>query len=423
MAARSPGEDKSQRESSGNFDVGSDMEDEDVRPKSRSRQNKPKIEVVMATDALGWNTTTNRLLALALAKDKRLRFRGFVPKDTAGRQTELASQIELLEYENIDGDSPIDHELLDFPPDSLHMDYFIMHSFTPELEKQAERICQARKCKWIHVAHTVSGLDREKIFKDAGIVIRNIHKPVEQKADLVVTIGPKVAEAYRDALRPCGKEANVIGLTPPIFPEFNGVHQIHEHQDKVFVIFMDSSYPGAYFNSKGCDIAIKAFLSLPDMSYHLLFAVRDGGDTSELTKTALDEGIPKNQFTVKPFSHFPKSWATCFDDFYVDVVIMPSRIEGFGLSGLYAISANIPVLVSKHSGLAMALKTLPSGANHVVESDEPQIWAERISAIRAKKPAIRALKAEQLKNEYKDKFNWEDQCNILVERMITEHGK
>ncbi len=383
----------------------------------------------MATDVLGWNTTTNRLLALALARNKRLRFRGFVPKKTTGRK-ELASQIELLDTP---GDSPI--ELLDFPPDSLDMDYFITHSFTPELENLAEQICQKKKCKWVNVVHTVRvehtvTEDRVEFFEKAGIRILRNHKAEHQrqvelcaKADLVVTIGPKVAEAYRDALRSCGKEENVISLTPPIFPEFSDVQQIREHQDNVFVIFMDTSFPSSFFNSKGCDIAIEAIASLQDIPYHLLFTVRDGGDTSELTKTARNWGIPKNQFTVKSFSHFPKSWATCFSDVDVDVVIMPSRIEGFGLSGLYAISANIPVLVSKHSGLAMALKTLPYGANHVVESDDPQIWAERISAVRAKDPAIRVREAEQLKNEYKDKFNWEDQCNILVERMITKHGK
>ncbi len=380
----------------------------------------------MATDFRGWNTTMNRLLALALARDERLRFRGFVPKNTMGRK-ELASQIELLEDENIPGYSPI--ELLDFPPDSLDMDYFIMHSFTPELENQAELICQAKKCKWVHVVHTVRG-DLVKFLEEAGIRTSRNHEAEHQrqvelckKADLVVTIGPKVAEAYRDALRSCGKEVNVISLTPAIFPEFNGVHQIREHQDNVFVILIYTSHPSTYFNAKGCDIAIKAISSLQDMSYHLIFAVRDDSDTSYLTYTALSEGMHLNQFTVKPFSHFPTTWVKCFTDVHVDVVIMPSRIEGFGLGGLYAISANIPVLVSKHSGLAMALKTLPSGANYVVESDDPQIWADRISAIRAKKPAKRLLEAEQLQNEYKDKFNWEDQCNILVERMITKHGK
>ncbi len=381
----------------------------------------------MATGWLGWNTTTNRLLALALARDERLRFRGIVPKDIAGRK-ELESEIELLEVENIHGDSLPESSTwihyLDFLPDSLHIDYFIMRSYTPEQDKQAEKICQAKKCKWVHVARTVWG-DRKKFFEESGIVTLRNQVELGTNADLVVTIGPKVAEAYKDALRSCGKEVNVICLTPPIFPEFNGVHQILDHQDKVFVILIDTGYPSINFNAKGCDIAIKAIASLQDMSYRLLFAVRRDSDTSDLTKTVLSEKIkiPQKQFTVKHVPDITERWVKFLTDVHVDVVIMPSRIQGFGYSGLYAISANKPVLVNKHSGLAMALKTLPSGANHVVESDDPQIWAESISAVRAKDPATRVREAEQLKNEYKDKFNWEDQCNILVERMITKHGK
>ena len=394
---------------------------------SSPRQNQPKVEVIMANDNRGWNTTINRLLALTLARDARLRFRGFVPKNTWGR-TELASHIKFLEDENIQGYSPI--ELLDFPPDSLDMDFLIMHSFTPQLENQAEIIFKAKKCRWVHVVHTVDG-ELVKFLEEEGIFIsQRSHeaehqKQVElcQKADLVVTIGPKVALAYRYALHSCGKDTNVISLTPAIFPELNGVHQIHERQNNLFVVLIDALYPSTYFKVKGCDIAIKAISSLQDVSYHILFAVRYGSDTSELKQITLREGLHRNQFTVKQFSDTTQSWAKCIADVDVDVVIMPSRIEGFGLSGLYAISANIPVLVSRHSGLAMALKTLPSGAKHVVESDDPHVWADKIRAIREKDPAIRALETERLHNEYEGKFNWEDQCNELVEKMIAKHGK
>lgn len=384
----------------------------------------------MAGDARGWNTTTNRLLALALARDARLRFRGFVPKNTA-RRTELASNIELLEDENIHGYFP--SELLNFPPDSVHMDYLIMHSFTPELEKQAEMICKAKKCKWVHVVHTIRG-ELVKLFDEVGIPIsRNAEsehqRQIElcEKADIVVTIGPKVAEAYTFALHSSGKDTNVISLTPPIFPELiqqneNGVHKIHENRDK-FCVLIDAAYSARYFNVKGCDIAIEAMSSLQDMSYHLLFVPRPGRDSTDLQTILQVKSLDKNQFTSKSCGCTTADWAKCIADADADVVIMPSRFEGFGLSGLYAISANVPVLVSTNSGLAMALKMLPSGANYVVESDNPQVWSDMIKAVRAKDPTIRALEAEQLRNEYMHKFNWEDQCHGLVEKMITKHGK
>ena len=52
----------------------------------------------------------------------------------------------------------------------------------------------------------------------------------------------------------------------------------------------------------------------------------------------------------------------------VDLVIMPSRTEGFGLAALEALSAGLPVLVSGNSGLGEALQEVPYGSNCVVES-------------------------------------------------------
>ena len=383
----------------------------------------------MAGDDRVWNTTTNRLLALILARDARLRFRGFVPKDTY-RRTELESNIELLEDENIQGNLP--SELLNFPPDSVNMDYLIMHSFTPELQEQAEKICKAKKCKWIHVVHTIWA-EVVKFFDAMGIPIarkaeEEHQKQIElcEKADIVVTIGPKVAEAYRLALRSSGKDTNVISLTPGIFPELqqngNRVQNIHENHD-TFCVLIDAAYSAGYFNAKGCDIAIEAISSLQDLSFRLLFVPRPGSDSEDLQRRLQAKSLDRNQFMLKSCVGTSAHWAKCIADAEADVVIMPSRFEGFGLSGLYAISANVPVLVSSNSGLGMALKMLPFGAKHVVESDDPQVWADKIKEIRAKGPIICALEAEQLRNEYMHTFNWEDQCNKLVEKMITKHSK
>ena len=386
-----------------------------------------KVEVIMAGSAQAWNTTTNRRLARTLAKDARLRFRGFVPKDTY-RRYELESSIELLEDENVLGNFPC--ELLNFPPASANIDYLIMHSFTPELGEQAEKICKTKNCRWIHVVHTIWA-EVVKFFDAVGIPNARTAEEERQwqidlceKADIVVTIGPKVAEAHRFLLHSSGKDTNVICLTPAIVPELhqNGksVHQIQENRDE-FRVLIDAANSAGYFNVKGCDIAIEAISSLQDMSYHLVFVPRPGNDSTDLQNILQFRGLDLNQFTMRSCVGTTTHWAKCIVD--ADVVIMPSRFEGFGLSGLYAISANVPVLVSRNSGLAMALKMLPSGADHVVESDNPQVWADKIKEVRAKDPTIRALEAEQLRNEYMYQFNWEDQCNELVEKMITKHSK
>jgi glycosyltransferase involved in cell wall biosynthesis len=69
------------------------------------------------------------------------------------------------------------------------------------------------------------------------------------------------------------------------------------------------------------------------------------------------------------------------------VAVMPSRREGFGLSGLEAIGAGIPVLVSANSGLGELLSELDGAAAEcVVEVDDDlevdgKRWAERIATV------------------------------------------
>ena len=60
---------------------------------------------------------------------------------------------------------------------------------------------------------------------------------------------------------------------------------------------------------------------------------------------------------------------------------MPSRTEGFGLTGLEALSAGLPVLISKNSGFGEALSKVPFGLSFVVDSEDPKVWAAAIKEI------------------------------------------
>ena len=96
---------------------------------------------------------------------------------------------------------------------------------------------------------------------------------------------------------------------------------------------------------------------------------------------------------------------------------MPSA-EGFGITGVRAISADVPVLSSGNSGFGMALKKLSSGKMHVVDSEHPQDWANKISEIRDKDPAKQDLEAKQLREEYMREYCWRDQCGDVVDKMM-----
>ena len=54
-----------------------------------------------------------------------------------------------------------------------------------------------------------------------------------------------------------------------------------------------------------------------------------------------------------------------------DLVMMPSRTEGFSLAALEALSAGLPVLVSHNSGIGKSLKKVPNGSYTLIANVRP----------------------------------------------------
>ena len=107
----------------------------------------------------------------------------------------------------------------------------------------------------------------------------------------------------------------------------------------------------------------------------------------------------------------------------VDLVLMPSRTEGFGLTGLEALSAGLPVLVSKNSGFGEALYNVPFGSSFVIDSEKPEDWAAAIKDVLNKDRQKRLEEAETLRTSYGKKFNWAEQSGGLLDKMTSMvHG-
>ena len=62
-----------------------------------------------------------------------------------------------------------------------------------------------------------------------------------------------------------------------------------------------------------------------------------------------------------------------------NLVVIPSRTEGFGLTALEALSAGLPFLVSQNSGFGEALQEI--GPSFIVDSEDPVHWAEAIKGV------------------------------------------
>jgi glycosyltransferase involved in cell wall biosynthesis len=200
-------------------------------------------------------------------------------------------------------------------------------------------------------------LDREDDAGQGADQRTQVELDLARTADLVVTVGPRLHQRYLTELHPLG------GLEPLRF-------------DPGFVATGDDATavpPGAPWRIlvmgraeddllKGLDLAAKAVGT----------AARRQGSSARLelvirgAKEEACEGLrsrligwsenPSLDVVVKPFTTSAESLD---DDMRrASLVLMPSRTEGFGLVGLEAIAAGVPVLVSSESGLGDLLREI-----------------------------------------------------------------
>ena len=355
---------------------------------------------------------------------------GLVPRNTQEQRFEAEkSNIELVDTRKMIGNYTRE-DLIAYPPDSLDVDVLIIHSYPSDLGKQAQVIKEKKNCKWVHVVHTISE-ELELYAKKASNPGKadsekkpehEVQLALCEAADIVIAIGPKVADAYKTALRHCGKHKNVIKMTPAIIDhDLLGVQGMGDGREK-FRVLISATYPSKYFEVKGCHIAAEAIKSLQDSSYHLIFVVLPD-DGTEYLRDQLKGLISRNQINIRPVSRSNEEWRKQLCQ--VDLVILPSA-EGFGTSCVRAISAGVPVLSSGKSGFGMALKKLPSGEMHVLDSEKPQDWADKIRELRDKGPTQLAREVKQLREEYMREYCWKDQSdklvNILMEIVSSKEG-
>ncbi|XP_015779016.1 PREDICTED: D-inositol 3-phosphate glycosyltransferase-like [Acropora digitifera] len=134
----------------------------------------------------------------------------------------------------------------------------------------------------------------------------------------------------------------------------------------------------------------------------------------EVRKRLLNHGITEKQLIVRKFVQCRSGIKQLLCE--VDLAIMPSKSEGFGLVALEALSAGLPVLVGSNSGFASAIMNLLLGEYSIVDSDDPAKWAEAIEDVCGKhEKRLDGIKI--LRECYGMKYVWKTQCKALVERL------
>ncbi|XP_022777464.1 uncharacterized protein LOC111318865, partial [Stylophora pistillata] len=361
-------------------------------------------------------STINREFAIQLAKHPNVDVSVYVPRcSEEDRRAARSHDIQLIEAQELPGhDQPVDW--LASLPEGHHPHCVIGHGV--HLGRQIPLIQKQQPCKWIQVVHTApEELGMFKSYEEAIFRGEKKHRAevkLCELADGVVAIGPKLADAYSRYLRSSKKDFQVFNLTPSIFTEFCHVEQATE-EGKNFCVLLFGRGDLEDFELKGYDVAVEAIAQLDDKSYQLNFVGTQTGKEEEVARKLLEYGIPRSQLTVRCFKEDREELASLFCE--ADLAIMPSRTEGFGLTGLEALSAGLPVLISGNSGLGEALEEVPFGSPCVVNSEDPKEWANAIKVIRQKKRKVRLEEAFLLRKEYAAKYSWQRQCQSLVEKM------
>ena len=338
------------------------------------------------------------------------------------KRVAASHNVHLIEAEKMPGYDPVDW--LSSLPDDHAVDCVIGHGAV--LGRQVQIIKRHHHCKWIQVVHTApEELGMYKSYADAisrGEKKHQAEVKLCEKADQVVAVGPKLAEAFSGYLRPCGKDQDVLNLTPGIFSEFADVKQASQERSS-FSVLVFGRGDNEDFQLKGYDIAAQAIAELKDTTCKLVFVGATRGEEEKVAKKLVMQGIDPSQLKVRRFNESREKLADLFCE--VDLAVMPSRSEGFGLAALEALSAGLLVLVSGNSGFAEALKKVPYGSSCVVESKDPKDWANAIRAVRHKHREMRLGEFDVLRGTYAKKYSWKEQCDKLVERMkvISSEGQ
>ena len=375
-----------------------------------------KLKVTLLTSewgsAKGGLSTMNRELAIHLAKDDNVEVCMYLPAfSDEDKRAADKFRVRLLKAKEKPGYDAVDW--LASVPSDHQVDVVIGHGI--HLGRQVPDIKKSHpECKWVQVVHT----DPEEyaMFKTypnptaKGEKKRVAEVKLCQQADQVVAIGPKLADTYS---RSCEK-GKVLDLTPGIFSEFADMKPNIEER-RTFHVLVFGRGDSEDFKLKGYDIAARAVAMLRDKgSFKLVFVGAPNGKEEKIKKMLLNEGISRRQLIVRS----AKEREQLSQQFYeADLVIMPSRTEGFGLAALEALSAGLPVLVSGNSGIGEVLKEVPFGKNVVVKSEDPEEWAKAILEVYTKRSNVRLREARDLRKKYSETFNWEKQCSRLIGKI------
>ena len=372
------------------------------------------------TSSAGGLATLNRELSIHLSQHPEVEVSFLVPDGHCTDEDKCEAQrhgITVVGAKKRPGYEPLDW--LSAPPEGHKMDVVIGHG--AKLGRQVQFIkgsAQFHNCKWVQVVHTApEDLSKYKDYPDPiskGEEKHEVEVDLCKLADLVVPVGPRLKEAYSSYLQ--RSKRDIFSVMPGLFDREFGDLEQSPNENAEFKVLLCGRGDEEDFELKGYNVAAKAFTDhrLQGQPYLLLFVGAPKGKEEEVRQKLLQCGVAEDQLTVRKFVQSRDKMKDLLCE--VNLAIMPSRSEAFGLIALEALSAGLPILVNSKSGFARALQDIPLGKSCIVDSNEPAKWAEAIEDVRVRH-GVRLKEIELLRSCYDKKYSWKEQCEALVENM------
>lgn len=393
---------------------------------SYSSDNPLKITILGASWGFRYfdSQIFSHKLAIQLAEIPDVKVTFLVPQNSYissyfKRQAAIAS-VTIVEAQEIPGfDDPDDW--LYFPPGDLKTD--IVVGADERLGKTAQVFKELHQCKSILI--TSDPLKKHAILLEKRRILEqqiaqceecndNDNVGLSQMADVAVALGPKMHDELSASLSYHRKD--VFKFTPGILSEFSDVTHATNERTNFRILMLGGGDPDN-FEQEGLHTAAEAVAELKDKSYHLFYVGAAKGKHEQFAKKFCQLGVSKSQLTIRSFPKSEEVLKRLFCE--VDLAIMPSSEQGFGMVTLAALSSGLPVLVHEDSGFGVALKEVTFGASSTVESEDVNVWAQAIKGLRKKDRKIRLQEAALLRSNYDKQYSWEEQCGALVQKMLT----
>ena len=409
------------------------MSEEEVSKEADAVQNPQRQTLKITLLASEWKSlagglsTLNRELAINLSQIQNVSVSLLVPEGACTDEDKKEAKrfrISIIEARKCVGLDPL--VWLSHPPEDHKIDVIVGHGVKLGSQVQLiKRHPQFQNCKWVHVVHTApENLGKYKDYDNPNLRGEEKHWDeidLCKSADLVVPVGPKIAKAYHSYLQECKRDEDFFELIPGLFErEFGDLpaKQKPKEEEDDFNVLLCGRGDKEDFELKGYNIAVKAFANkqLKGKHYSLLFVGSPKGKQDEVRERLLKYGITEEQLTVREFVKRRERMKELFCE--VDMVIMPSKAEGFGLIALEALSAGLPILVGSNSGFARAIKNIPWGKYRIVgDAGDPGKWAEAIEDVRDRHKVV-LYESKSLKENYGKEYSWKKQCEEFVDRLL-----